>query len=420
MRVVTLLTVLSVLANASYETASNYYDAKEYKKAIEELKNSPSEYSNPKLHLLWAKSAEALGNTKEAMSAYERVNMLDENSTESRVKLFKIYKNSSRDTLAKEMSSELKNYQLTPSQRTSLQLITDDVQEYYKAKASLSIGYDSNINVSSSSDDLKDYYGYGTYSGEKATSFARLNGSLNYINELDEKGGWYVQGDLKIYYQNNFDASTYNLFVGSLEAGVGYRAGKYSFYMPLAYDRVNYYEKDLLGQVRLTPKVNMAIDKSNIVSASLKYTSKSYVGDTFKGFNDTSYGLGTGYYYLFDKNFTYINLKYDVSSAEEKNHYYYVDKSVITLSTGINYNLLDLLVTKLDYKYQNRAYDDGLRRNPTKKREDEYHKIELKLSHYVMDKIELFISAQYIENSSNYVPAEYSKNITMLGLSANY
>ena len=95
MKILIILTLLSILANADYEIANKYYDAKKYQKAIDELKSSTVEYSNPKLHLLWAKSAEMLGNKKEAMSAYERVNILDSNATESRIALLKIYKNSS-------------------------------------------------------------------------------------------------------------------------------------------------------------------------------------------------------------------------------------------------------------------------------------------------------------------------------------
>ncbi len=420
MKVLILLSVLTVLVSANYDTASKYYDAKEYQKAIDELKSSTEEYSNPKLHLLWAKSAEALGNKKEAMSAYERVSMLDSDSTQARIALLKIYKNSSREELAKEMSSELKNYQLTPQQRSSLEILKGDVQDYYKAKATLSIGHDTNINISAGSDELGEYYGYGTYKGELATLFARFNGSGSYVNELDEKGGWYARGDLNIYYQNNFDASLYNLFIGSIEAGMGYTTGNYSFYLPLGYDRVNYLEHDLLTQIRVTPKINIVLNRDYIMNVSLKYRSKDYIDSAYKGMNDSSFGLSSGLYYLFDKNYAYVNLQYEEFSASESKHKSYIDKNIITLTSGVNYNALDWLVTRLDYKYKTSDYKDSLLRDTSKKRADDYHQLELKLSHYFAENLEFFVSDRYIQNSSNYLPADYSKNIFMFGVSANY
>jgi len=423
MKLIILLITLSSLAFASYENSEQFYKNGEYQKAINEAKSSFSEYSNPKLHLLWAKSAEALGHTGEAMSAYERVVMLDESDTESRVALVKIYKKSSRDDLAKEMSKELQNYQLTPAQRSSLDLLQGGSIDSFKAKATLGVGYDSNINVSATGSDLDGYYQTTGISGEKSTLFSRLNGSLSYINELQEKGGWYVRGDARIYYQNNSDAHFYDMFVGSLEAGVGYAEDGYTLYMPIGYDRVNYLDVDLLSQVRVAPKVNITLNKNYILNINAKYASRSYSKEVYKGMGDTSYGVGAGFYYLFDKNYAYMTANYASYSSSQTIHNAYIDKNMLTLSLGVNYTLSSWLVARLDYRYRKGSYDETIAiNNPTETtdRADDYNQIELKLSHYFADNYELFISDRYAKNSSNYVPAEYKKNILMFGISANY
>ena len=269
MKIILLLTTLTVLANASYKKAQEFYENKEYIKAIKEAKSSTGEYSNPKLHLVWAKSEEALGHTKEAMLGFERVAILDEKDSEARLKLTTIYKKTHRDTLAQDMSKELQNYQLTPEQRASLELLENDDINSFKAKVTLSAGYDTNINVSASADALDDYNTLAN-EGEKGTLFARLNASLSYIHDLESKGGWYLRGDLKAYYQNNTDAHYYDIFVGGAEVGVGYVGDGYTLYLPVAYDRVNYLDVDLLSQVGLKPSVNITLSKELVVNINAR------------------------------------------------------------------------------------------------------------------------------------------------------
>jgi len=423
MKKVILFTMLSTLAFASYENSENFYKSAQYQKAIDEAKSSYDEYSNPKLHLLWAKSAEALGHTGEAMSAYERVVMLDENNTNARVALFKIYQKSSRNELAKEMRKELRNYQLTPAQRSSLDLLKGTNIHSFKAKATLGIGYDSNINVSATGSDLDDYYNTTGISGEKSTLFSRLNGSLSYINEIEEKGAWYLRGDAKLYYQNNSDAHYYDMFVGSLEAGVGYTGDGYTFYLPLGYDNVNYLDVGLLSQVRVSPTLNITLNESYILNLNAKYATRSYPKDRYKGMGDSSKGAGVGLYYLFNKNYAYVKADYGDFSSKENIHNAYIDKSMLTLSIGVNYALSTWLVARVDYRYRKGSYDDTIDVNSaaeTTSRSDDYNQIELKLSHYFAGNYEVFISDRYAKNSSNYLPAEYTKNIFMFGLSANY
>jgi len=424
MKSILLLTTLSILASASYEKAQEFYDMKDYVSAIKEAKASTSEYSNPKLHLLWAKSEEALGHTKEAMSAYERVTILDESDTASRLKLVKIYAKTHRDELSQNMSKKLLAYQLTPKQRSSLDLLTKDKTSSFKAKGSLSIGYDSNINISATSTALDDYEGLnGVNDGEKATLFSRFIGSVSYVNDLKTLGGWYFRGDARAYYQNNADAHYFDMAIFGVEAGLGYAGNGYTLYLPVGYDRVNYLDSDLLGQVLIEPNVNFTLSNAYILKLKAKYSSRTYSEAKYKAMGDSSYGIGADLYYFFGKNFTYSSLLWEKFSSSEDVHFSYLDKDMLTLSLGLNYNLSSWLVTRLDYRYRRGRYDDTSDlRNPsvTSTREDSYNQVEVKFSHYFAKKYELFISDRYVNNSSNYVPAEYTKNIAMFGISANY
>ncbi len=412
MKILIFLLTISIALSADYKIALSYYANEEYQKSINELKASTSEYSNPKVHLLWAKSAEVLGKTTQAMNAYERVVMLDNNNTEAKLALFKIYKESSRTVLAKELKEELKDIQLTSEQKRSLEL-SIQIESLYKADATLSIGYDTNINMSANLSDLNEYYKVISSDNKRlSTLFAKFNGVVNYYNELDEKGGFYLKADLKLNYQNNFDASRFNIFVGTGELGIGYSKDLYSFYLPISYDRIHYLENDLLFQVGVKPKLRVRIDENFIMNVQAKYSMKKYNEKIYTMMDDSSIGLGLGGYYLFDKNFTYFFIDYDTFSASKTAHSSFINKDILALTLGIKYSFADWLSSKVEYRYKNISYEEN--------REDKYNSIELKLSHSFKDDFEVFLSNRYIQNFSDYIPAKYNKNIAIFGISATY
>ena len=180
MKLIIILLTFSLSLFASLADTQTYYNAGEYEKAIGEAKSSVSEYANPNLHLFWAKSAEKLGRDDEAMSAYERVEILDENNIDARVALVKLYKRTGRDALALSASKELQNYQLTPEQRTTLQNLRGTSTHSINAFATLGIGYDTNINIAP--DELGSVVGAAD---SIVTMFSRLSASLSYINEFE-------------------------------------------------------------------------------------------------------------------------------------------------------------------------------------------------------------------------------------------
>ncbi|MBU1657809.1 outer membrane beta-barrel protein [bacterium] len=425
MRIAIVLSLFfCVLMYADIQQVQSLYDSGDYKKAVEEAKKSKNEYSNPQLHFLWAKSAEALGNSNEAMSAYERVILLDGDNVEAKIALVKIYKDTNRDELALQMNKSLQNYQLTPNQRTSLELLQDTNIYSLKASASLSLGYDTNINVNPGSGALDDYYITTGSIGELSTALSRFIANISYVNELEEKGGWYLRGDLKAYYQNNIDESFYNIFSGTIEAGIGYSQSDYSVYMPLSYDRVHYLEQDLSQQIRFSPRVNISFSNNIILHLNAKYTKRIFFPELFKSRDDTALAGGFGIYYLFDKNFVFFNAGYENFSADKDTPgVKFVNKDFLTASAGVNYNLSAWLIGRADYRLRYGSYEDDISTLfvvNNSKRSDTYHQIELKLSHYFAENFELYISETYAKNNSNYVPAEYDKNVVMLGLGLNY
>ena len=399
------LSAISLFANI--DQVQVFYDAGQYEEAVTEAKASKDEYSNPELHLLWAKSAEKLGRDNDAMSAYERVEMLDEQNIESRVALVQLYKRTGRDDLARSASKDLQNYQLTPEQRNSLDVLRGTNLGSLKANANVAIGYDTNINVASN--DLT-----GTSGEALSTMFSQLAGSVSYIHEIEDKGGWYGRGDLQVYNQTNFDndAGVYDLLLVGGSLGAGFVGNGYDVYIPLGYDSINYLDQSLLSQIKLQPRVNYTLSNEMILSGEFSYIKRSYASD-FKDRDDTSFGLGGAIYYLLDKDFVYAKVKYDTFSADNSTAGIYVDKSVFTSSLGVNYNLAQWLVMKADYRFRLGSYTDN-------DRSDFFNQLEVKFSHYFAKMYEAYVSNAYAKNSSDISTFEYDKNVFMFGIAMNY
>lgn len=409
----TLLLLAQITLIAGVADMQTLYHQRKYEAVIAEAQKSPSEYGDASLHLLWAKSAEALGKKEIAMSAYERVLMIDPDNTEVRVHLASLYADLGRDELAAEMSKSTENYQLTPAQRTALASLRRDDLQQMRASAGIAVGYDSNINISPDELDLP------TIGKAKETIFTQFLGNLSYTHDLSEKGGWYLRGDADLFYQNNSSAHYYDLLAGSVAAGAGYSGSFYDVYLPVSYGRVHYLDRDLLQSVSVDPRINFTLAPSFILNVNARYTERSYIDKADEKSDVTISGGGLGLFWLFDNNFAYIKANYNNYSADHSDSIRFTDKDTITTALGINYALREWFIARADFRYRYATYDDKVT-DSSDDRSDDFYQTDLKVSRIFFDTLEGSLLYRYIKNTSNYAPAEYDKNIVMLGLQYNY
>jgi tetratricopeptide (TPR) repeat protein len=404
-----------VMLMAGIADMKKLYIDKRYAEVVSEARKSTSLYSDPRLHMLWGKSAEALGDDEAAMSAYERVLMLDPDNVAVRVHLASLYSYLDRDELAQEMVQSTQNYQLTPSQRNSLDILKKADEEDLKIAAKFAIGYDSNINVSPVDIDV--------ISGDDAisTMFAQFIGNVSHTYTLSDDNAWYLRTDGNIFYQNNFDskASDYDLFAFSANMGVGYRGENYDILFPVQYGRLHYLDRDYMQSVGVNPRINFFLSETLIGNFNARYTQRSYLEASDKNRDDSVRGYGGGVYWLFDKNFAYLTSNYDDYVAKYGESLLFTEKETFNLSAGINYHVQDWFITRFDYRYRYTLYGDFLP-NGTKQRSDYYNQAEVKLSRMFLETMEGSLLYRYAQNRSNYDLAEYDKDIVIFGLQYNY
>lgn len=415
-RIVLMLLIGYVTLYGGYKDALSYYKKGLYKQALQEAKRSKKSYSNPNLHLIWGYSAQQLGRTEEAMNAFERVLIFDSDNKQAKTSLRKIYIQTGRRELLQKKDRDLR-YALR--ERGMPQKLVRRPSLPLKAKASIALGYNDNVNATPGSAVLDTYFETEGSEQRLSSFFSKVTTDIDYNYDFGEEKGWYMKTALNAFIQSNFSAHLYDLSTVSLEQGIGYETKNYNLYVPLSYSRVNYLDKDLLDHLRFLPTLFISVDDNTMLNVSLLYSENNYIQSEDKIKDDKSWGFSTGGYFLFGQHFAYISAKYENKSAVYDEAPKYVGAEYITATFGVHYYLSTSLLATLDYRFRYGRYKDRVGFSNTI-RDDNLHLLDLKLSYSFSKNGEVYISESYTQNLSNFVPSEYKRNSVLIGMSYKY
>ncbi|MDD2566780.1 MAG: surface lipoprotein assembly modifier [Thiovulaceae bacterium] len=397
------------LLQADMGELQKLYEEQRYEEALLHAKSLKNKYADSELHLLWAKSAEALGNDDEAMSAYERVVILDPSNDEAKQNLYGLYKKTGREALASEIALELG--------------IAQDAQDtlgMLHLKADVAVGYDTNVNMSATTDELNQYFG-GLHKGEESTLFTRISGGMSYKHNLER--GWFAQAEGNLLHQGNLDAHLYDMFYASVGAGFGYETELYRIYVPLFVERLHYLDTDLYNQIKFEPRVSFALAQNLYANFNFLYTNRNYLASQYETMEYKSYGFGGGLVGVFDENFVYATIQYEDFHPSKNIPSAYVDKRNITSVIGARYSFLQPLALSGEYRLKKGYYKDSsdlFAWSSVAKREDTMHQVDIKLSYAIEENFSVYAAQKYIENNSNYRVANYDKSVSMFGMNIRY
>ena len=407
-----VLSFLSAILFADVADMQLLYDQNKYEQVTQEAKKSTSEYDDARLHLLWAKSAQALGRAEEAMGAYERVLMLTPDDQEARLQLAKLYANSDRMALTKQLSEDSEDYKLTTEERTTISALIIEDSELFTVSVNLGIGYDSNINVSPGDLDLP------ISSKEIGSRFVRFQATLSHTHYFESMEDVYMRSSAAMLYQSN-EESYYNLFAGLVNTGIGYKGKSYDIFVPLEYSRMYYLEYDLMESIGVKPSMNYVFSSSLVGNINAKYTKRSYLQETDKKRDDSVLGVGMGLYWLLGDNMVYVKADYNEYHAKYSDPLPFVEKSAAGFVTGFIYQIDYKLKASGEYSYRHTSYNDTIPESEDE-RSDDYHKLGINLSRTITEDMEGSLAYSYTVNESNYYLAEYHKHVIMCNLNYKY
>jgi hypothetical protein len=395
-------------------TLNKLYEDRQYLEVIKKSKLSYENYNKPKFHLLWAESAEALGDDISAMSAYERVLILEPKNTKAQIALVGLYKKLNRESLSKELRETLIHQDLSASNRAALGVIYDDFTQKLNLVAKLSLGYDSNIGANS---DLE----LNSNETDKSidTLFSKVDLQLNFVKYISHD--WFLQIDAIFQAQNNFDASFYNLYDALGGAGIGYKSDNFTLFIPVSYSRMYYFERSFLSQYATTPYLNFTLSKDIILNLNLKYIQRRFIDSLDKNRDDDILGTGLGVFYYFSDGFLYAKATYDTYTAQNRPALYFTDKKRLSSDIGISM-IFDKYIFGADYHFGYSDFDDTFISDSSiqEDRTDTYNRIGLKGGYLFYNHWALNLEYIYTNNDSTYRYATYDKQVIMTSLQYSY
>jgi len=380
------------------------------------------------------------GNINLSQAAYERALLNDEDNTEAKVKLIDLYRSEGMDKDADTLLATVDERQLTPQQRTTLATLRGEEKDNgtFRARVTLDLGYDDNININHVyNEDLTTL----TFDDNpQGTRFLRFNADLSYQYNFSDSNGWFLRSDANLYHQYNLDFESniagshyYDTLYGRIYAGGGYATSNLSIYMPLFYDRLNYLSADLFSQIGLRPDFNMMFADMFIVNVNMLYSKRSYKRDIDKMRDDSILALESGFYWVHNRDNTYIKLRYEKYIPKDSDTIpvgtkVFVGKALASLTIGGLYSITNIMDIRAQLLYRKGNFDEVPLGYTDLKREDTTKDVQLSLERDLTKSLKAHIQFHYLDNDSqdqnnpanNYNQAIFTKKEALVGLVYNY
>ncbi len=389
------------------ENLKRLFQEQNYRKCYDSALSSHA-FNDPATQCYLSQCAQKLGYDNMAIGALERILLLQPENVEAILELSKIYH---RLGLAKQrdlVAASLKAYQLTPLQRTQLAtLVSTEDQKLTAFSASISVGggYDTNLNILPTEDEVE-------------SAYARVGIEMSFAHDLIKKGGWFLNGNFNYQHQSNESTHFFDYDFLSASAGLGYKMQGLSITVPLYYRRLFYLDTDLVQEYGFRPSVDIILSKSFILNVNGTLAKREFLSPVEEGKNFESYGGGIGGLWIFGGDFIYLNGKYKNFTETKNQPTIFTAKHNYLLSTGGNYSLNEMLRIRFRYRFRDDNFDDFYEAD--NKRHDTNHAATLGLDIILGEHWMVIPLYRYVANLSNYDPATYHKQVTELSLQYNY
>jgi len=365
-------------------------------------------FDDPLIQCYLSQCAQKLGYDNMAIGALERILLLQPENVEAILELSKIYNRLGLTKQRDLVAASLKAYQLTPIQRTELAtLLATKEQKLAVFSASISVGggYDSNLNILPTEDEVE-------------SAYARVSLEMSFAHDLIKKGGWFLNGNFNYQHQSNESTHFFDYDFLSASAGLGYKMKGLSITVPLYYRRLFYLDTDLVQEYGLRPSVDIILSKSFILNANGTLAKREFLSPAEEGKNFESYGGGMGGVWLFEGDFIYLSGKYKSFTETKNQPTIFTAKYNYILSVGGNYSLNKMLRIRFRYRFRDDHFDDFYEAD--NKRHDNNHAMTLGFDIIMSEHWRIIPLYRYAANLSNYDSATYHKQVTELSLQYNY
>jgi tetratricopeptide (TPR) repeat protein len=410
-----LLSINLIADEGSYKDAMQSYNAKEFAKAypvFEELSLKSPE--NAELNFFLGRSALELKKYDEALTAFDRVLMLNPAHTRTHMELARLYFETDQlelsqgelDLVLKEnLPDNVRDVALAFKSRISQQMKRHTFGGAFIA----GIGYDSNANNDIGRKEfIIPSFNIPIMGNEKVSDtnlFATF--VLNHSYDFGERKGWTLENSLVAYSKLYKEYSKNDISLFSLSMAPTWSEDSYKLSFPLTYDRIFLDDKGYLYNLSSGIRATYMLGATSALEGGYIYKKGYY--DEDKTQNSISNMINASYKrafgedpILFSLNSSYT-LTSDVNSGRTD-----VESSSWGVGAELAKKFKSGIKTSISYTRSETDYDkvDALFQT---NRSDSRNEYELGLGYSVSNTIMINATLSYAKNSSNHDPFNYDK-----------
>lgn len=417
------LFVSSLVFAGVNDDALKAYNGQDYAKAYEIFTMlSESSPENAEFNFYLGRSALELKKYDEAMSAFDRVLMLNPAHTRTRLELARLYFETKQYELAQnELDGVLQEKLPQSVQETVLNFKKkiDEQTEKHTFGGALILGWDYDTNIANDVGQgvTQNLIGLGDLPGNEKRKSAGLYQILifNHAYDIEEKGGLAWESNFLAYNKNLTQYSDKDLLLFSIATGPTYTIDTYKFGLAFSYDKIRLESDDYLNTNGIALNMKTIISPTLMLEADISKKRNINVETTSTSDSDSlTYTLGLKQSIGEDPWLlsAYVSFR-DDKERDKTSTQYGVSLDEWSYKAELSKELIKGLRGSIGYTYKDIFYKEydtffGLKRKDT----ENYYNVGLT---YALDeKSSLILNYAYSDHGSNNALNEYTKNVTSL------
>ena len=285
--------------------------------------------------------------------------------------------------------------------------------------AKLNVGYDSNVKYNAELSDLKNWSNIVGLSNPEADSFVKEYFRITHVYDTDPYTSFYYKSQLHIYNKNYLKLHDDDWTQGELYSGVGWASKSFDIWLPLSYTYTASGYKAYAEIFSMKPQFRNRFDNGVLLKLEARYNYYKY--KKYNRSNKDSYAGELSMSKWFERNYLRLSYTYEKVDKKDANSIgLFIDKDVNELQLNYTRAFQNSLEFGVSYLYTKTDYKDAVIANVTDNREDTLDKYSAYLSYNITKNVGVNAQYDYYNNSTNYTPSSYTKDIISVGIYVYY
>lgn len=285
--------------------------------------------------------------------------------------------------------------------------------------ARLSFGYDSNVKYNAELSELQSWSNLVGLSAPKSDTFVKEYLRMTHVYDYDPYTAFYYKSQAHIYNKNYIQLHAEDWTQGELYSGPGWASKSFDIWLPFSYTYVSTDYEAYAEIFSIKPQVRNRFDNGVLLKLETMYNYYKY--KQWNGGDKDSYTGEISLSRWFDKNYVRVAYTHQiVDKKDSSSTRIFIDKNINELELNYTRAFDNSLEFGLSYLYSKTDYNDIARVGFTDKREDTLDKYSTYLSYNISKNSGIIAQYDYYDNSTNYTPLSYTKDVASVGMYLYY